>query len=727
MKSISAWSATVQDDIAQSEPLIEISAGNFTFRAHNTGDSFWIVCEWPGTGRIAFRTAFAQQGAFGDVKISEAGDTTFFTMTSAAGSFEVAFVIGDKELPCFRYRTTFRPAQPLLIPYAPRDIVPLSDNGDLANLTGKVHTQQIGTRTGQMFFSLTRPKTGSVFYFQNLSSLNQYCQATHTSAGNCVGGSWPEIGFALPVTNTTALPARHFVISDAFVIPSAEIPNKAYDIARHYMDALAKIYLGLPRPYTMYRDWPEISQNALHDITHGKGCWLYTSGHSYLNAYHCDYATPPEVMVQLAVLTALKEYENWSGEEIKVIPDIEAGLQSFYDDKLKTICRWLPAKKDDLDGSEPQKKPLVMDSWYLHHPLINLSKLALDGHDYARKLLLGSIDFAITVAHHFDYEWPVFYKMDTLETVKKETAPGRGGEKDVGGGYAQLMLNMWKLTDDKKYFREAVRAAKKLNEFGLEVFYQANTTACAALALLTLYAETKKIEFLQQSYACIAAILTNVQLWECEYGHASTFPDFFGIFPLRDAPYKAPYEELEAYAALNEYLKEAHRFGIEILPSVKLLISEMGKYALHRLPFYYPPMLPKEIISETVKTGEIAPELWIPLEDLYDGWEKNGQVGQEVYGAGIGFGVVPRQYIKLSGGRMLYTEYPIANLSKQTRRVGFTLLGDERLKCRVRIFSQAGNEKFTLKAHKQRIEPKRRGEKYTEYNVDGNAAVTLTW
>ena len=76
-----------------------------------------------------------------------------------------------------------------------------------------------------------------------------------------------------------------------------------------------------------------------------------------------------------------------------------------------------------------------MDSWYLHHPLMTLSRLAILGDKDAEKLLLDSVEYAITVAHHFDYQWPVFYKMDTLEVLKKETVPGMGGEKDVAGSY----------------------------------------------------------------------------------------------------------------------------------------------------------------------------------------------------------------------------------------------------------------------------------------------------
>src|SRR5690606_33602120 len=123
------------------------------------------------------------------------------------------------------------------------------------------------------------------------------------------------------------------------------------------------------------------------------------------------------------------------------------------------------------------------------------------------------------------------------------------------------------------------------------------------------------------------------------------FPNFFAVFPLNDAPYTAAYEEFEVYIALDHYIKVTE--GIDILPSVKVLIPEFIKYALSRLPYYYPPLLPQDMSSEEVRTGEILKDLWVPLEDLQDGWKKSGEVGQEVYGASIPFGVIARQYFQL--------------------------------------------------------------------------------
>ena len=85
----------------------------------------------------------------------------------------------------------------------------------------------------------------------------------------------------------------------------------------------------------------------------------------------------------------------------------------------------------------------------------------------------------------------------------------------------------------------------------------------------------------------------------------------------------------------------------QILPSVSLLVPEFLRYVLHRMAYYYPPNLPKEMLSAEVKTGQVDHKLWIAIEDIHDGWEQSGTVGQEVYGAGVAFGVVPRHFYKV--------------------------------------------------------------------------------
>ncbi|AWH86596.1 hypothetical protein HYN59_16425 [Flavobacterium album] len=740
MKPISAWTATSQDRLEGGKIIFERKLNDYRLTTILADYCMWFVAEWPNGGRVAFRAAYAANDVLNLDNITEDDTEVEFLLSGTTGKISVTLSFPDDEKNIFRYITTLTPAFDLLMPYWPRDIMPMfSKTGRVQNTKGTVHAGQVGSRSGNLFFSLENPETGSVFYFQNLTALNKYCNETETSAGDLVGGSWPEIGMKLPATSVDKplKEGEDYIISDAFILLTDEIPQDNYQMAQHYLNHLADIYVYLPRPDTEYHDWPDFLHKGLNDLQNHKGCWQFADGRSYLNAYVSDYKTPPESMVQLAVLLPLMDFDRWSGEDHSpVIETLKNGLENFYDKQLGTLVRWLPAKEKDLDWSEEQKQPEVMDSWYLHHPLLNLSRMALDGDEIAKKLLMDSVDYVIKVAQHFNYEWPVFYKMATLEVLKQETEEGKGGEKDVPGAYAHLMIQVWQLTGSKKYFDEAVKAAKKLDGLGFDVFYQANNTAFSAGALLRLYKETKDELFLNLSYVCIAAVMKNVQLWEADYGNAKHYQTFFAIYPLKDAPYTAAYEEQEVFAAIHTYLKEAD--GVEeILPSVRLLLAECIKYVIHRVSYYYPPRLPREVLAERedVKTGEIDPNLWIALEDLQDGWNRSGQVGQEVYGAGIAFGIVPRQYHKVDkGGFMIFNEYPATQFHKSGDAVTFSTRGDSRFTYRMVIAPLADGQKVpsvTVSVNQngryEETGPVGRENDIVEFCIPGDSKVKIEW
>ncbi|MFH7019196.1 hypothetical protein [Flavobacterium sp. FlaQc-47] len=728
MQSISPWTATVQSDLENSTVLWEKKFRDYTFQLYNTGDSLWIVTLWPNQGKMAFRAAFGLNSCFEVTNLFDDGQAIVINMTTRIGKYEVTIDFPNGLSPLLHYKTSFKADFPIMIPFWPRDILPLTESGNVENTFGNIHTHQIGARSGHLFLSMTKPKTGSVFYFQDLGSLSAYCEATGTSVAEKVGGDWPEIGFQLPLTENLPLPSdQDYILSDAYVLFSEQIAEDDIQVTHQFLNNLGEIYKCLPHPETEYHNWLEIAKKCQEDLYHNKGCWTQTNGIPYLNAYLCDYDTPSEVMVQLAVLMPLKEHMEWTGEKHPLFDDLQKGISAFYDGDIKTINRWLPALYDKLDGSEEQKEKMVMDSWYLHHPLMNLSRLALKGEKFAEKLLLDSIQFAIKVARHFDYEWPVFYKMDTLEVIKEETVPGQGGEKDVPGSYAHLMLLVYELTKDELYLREAKKAVKKLIGLGFQIFYQANNTAFSAGALLDLYKITGEKMYLDLSFACLAGLFKNMQIWDCQYGFGKNYPNYFSIFPLNDAPYTAVYEEHEVYAKFCEYMIKAE--DVDILPALKILLPEFIKYSVTRMPYYYPSQLPEEMLSDEVKTGELQPKLWIPLEDLYTGWEKSGQVGQEVYGGGVAFGVVPRQYCKVKGEDFLiFFDYPIKGFKKVKNAITFKTLGSEEFSCNVKIiYPKKIQKNVKVTQNKKEMECSFSDPAILHYKIAGNSQVKIVW
>ena len=735
MNGISTWAASAAFTLSQMEypELFRIQKEEFDFSVYLAGDTLWLLASWPNGGRVAFRLAYAPGGELTLLEQQEEGGNIIFRLDAAIGTFTVKLNLPGSEYTMIRYTTELTPGRDLLIPFWPRDIIIPGREGEPEHTAGKIHASQVGTRSGMVYFSMTRPKAGSVFYLQNLTALADYNQQTETSAGGTVGGDWPELGFALPPTlkNKALEAGKSYIISDAFVAFDKEVPADEPAMVRQYLDMLAAVYLELPKPETTYQDWPEIMQKGLADLQDSPGCWSQVDGNHYFNAYVCDYATPPEIMVQLAVLLPLLDYVEWSGAEEVIMKKIKEGLPAFYDEKLETIMRWHPKSLDQLDGEEEHKKPLVMDAWYLQHPLLNLSRLALKGDKAAEQLFLDSLEYAIKVAHHFDYNWPVFYKMDTLEIVKAETQPGKGGEKDVPGLYAHVLLQAWELTGKKRYLAEAEKAAQKLKGLGFELFYQANNTSFSAGALLRLYKITKKEVYKELSYLCLANIFKNVALWDCNYGYGKNFPSFFALFPLSDAPYTAVYEEQEVFCAFHDYLRQAE--GEDILPSARLLLAEYVRFLVARAVYYYPTMLPREMLSDEVKTGELDPNLWIALEDMHDGWEKSGEVGQEVYGAGNAFGILPRHYMQVDGQPfMIYTDYPTYGFSpKKHRPAKFKLAGDARMSCRLMLV-KTGKGKMpefmvTQKGSKELLTGKKTKEGHLEFTVRGDSEIHINW
>ena len=729
MNGISPWQTAAAVALADDAmpTVLKKTIGNQTYTVLHDRDALYVYCRWH-TGKIAFRPVYSPDHALQIKRKTITENGMDLSLVSEMGSFKVSIQFTAGDYPILKYTTRFSPNTDLHIPFHPRDIIFCANTSPEKN-KGTVHVKQVGTRSGIVYFSMEEPTQGSILYLQNLTALAKYNQDTQTSAGETVGGIWPELGFALPATTDQPLKkGTEYTISDAIIAFDENHQMDENRLATQYLNLLAAVYLEIPKPETVYIEWPDILEKGLHDLTEAPGCWCQVDGKHYFNAYISDYDTPPEIMVQLAVLLPLLDYTTWSGKSLPVTEKIKQGLPSFWSEKLKTIVRWLPAAQDKLKGEEEQKKPTVMDSWYLHHPLLNLSRLALSGDQQAKELFLNSLPYATKVAKHFKYNWPVFYKMDTLEVIKAETKPGEGGQHDVAGLYAHVMLQAYELTKETKYLNEAERSAKTLKGKGFKLFYQANNTAFSAGALLRLYKLTKNETYLELSNLCLANIFQNVQLWDCNYGYGKHFPSFFALFPLSDAPYTAVYEEQEVFCALHDYL--IHAKNVDILPSIQLLTNEYIRNLVHRALYYYPPMLPDEMLSDEVKVGEVDRKLWVALEDLHDGWEKSGEVGQEVYGAGNAFGILPRHYHPIDTKFVLYADYPVLSKRKiGNNSLSIQLGGDPRIQCRMRIIpKEIAKNKLSLSlANGELIKATGTKEGHLEYQVSGNKQLKITW
>lgn len=601
---------------------------------HRKG-SLWIRARFEDGAAFAFCAAYALGGPTRLVDVQQEDDHTWrVRIHSLAGEYTVCVELPNKQHPVLHWRTTLRPSAELRVQAWPRDIVPVGACGDPSGTSGVIHAAQKSITGNVLFVSLTAPEDlarGTFLYVQNLGALTEYFERTKGSAAGRIGGTWPEIGFELPpAIDQPLLPGIEYILSDAYVCVTTDLPHDDIEMARLFLELYACVYLRMPKPTPVHRDWPRRVGETARDLSHSPDCGWDIEGNRYMLAYAGSKDRPPESMVQLAVLVPMMEWARSREIDIPLGHAIRRNLPTFFDEKLKTLVRWLPLKHGMLQGQEEHMKPEVMDSWYLFHAYMNLARLARDGDKEARELFFTSIEYGIKVAQRFDYQWPVFYDLNTLEVIKAETKPGNGGEHDVGALYAHVMLAAYDLSGEDRFVDEAKRAASRLRGLGFELGYQFNNVCFGATAMFRLWKMTGDEQYRGLSDLCWANMVRNLWLWDCNYGNAKHYGTFMGLAPLQDAPYLALYEELEVLAAIHDYFRLV---GDEVPQPLRVLLPEYCKYLVDRAWFHYPSELPNNVIAKKPQSGNLHRYLSVPVEDLYEGWQAAGQVGQEVYGA----------------------------------------------------------------------------------------------
>lgn len=612
-------------------------------------DDAWLVFRRGRDGGVALRTPLlADPDAFAVRKRDRC--LIAWEARSELGSFTGELEGEATGLEHFSYKVAFTPARAVHLPYLPRDLVPFGPAGDPLASEGSVEASQRKLNTGLCYLEITRPKLGKLLYVQNLTALNPYYLATGTKPESAVGGEWPILGYLAPTQPGDAsmvLPAgRKTILYDTRLVFRHKPEEEEAESAWQFLDMLGAIYRGLDKPRTVRRDWVARSRRTLRDLETSPKVRERHYGAVYFHPY--TSAEYPDSMVQLSLLSAIHDWGRWSETPHPLASEIRRGLKRFYDPKLRALRRYLPDVGDDKDED-------AIDSWYLYHPLLNLSNLALGGDEQARELFLGSIDYAIRAAQHFRYKWPIQFKATDLSVITPVAEADERGQTDVGGIYAWVMLQAFELTREVRFLDEARNALETARGMRFDLNYQANLTAWGAAACIRLWRITNEKTYLTLSYVYLASFFHNTQIWESELGHARHYSNFLGVTCLQDAPYMALYECFDSYAAFERFLDLG---GPDLIPSAKMLVSEYCRYALHRAWFYYPDALPREALATELRNGEIDRKLSLPVEDLYPDGQPAGQVGQEVYGSGAALIFATRAYHRIRGAPfMIFCDY----------------------------------------------------------------------
>ncbi|OJU11164.1 MAG: hypothetical protein BGN86_15170, partial [Caulobacterales bacterium 68-7] len=669
-------------------------------------------------GGLALRCAYA----FGGGMTAERVNEHRWKARAAIGEFDIDLRFEATERTIVHCTTSLTPAHELLIPYLPRDLYVLSADHDPGDTVGEVKAAQRGLNTGLLFLTLQEPKFGGALYVQNFTALADYFEALQTQPDGVVGGEWPELGYQPPVnpTGDEAPPVnplqagKTFVLSDALVAFETELPADEQQSARQFLDLLADLYPLVGKPKPQHHDWPGRAEATLRDLEASPDATIRHYGHTYVHPYTgSEY---PDSMVQLAVLAAIVDYTAWRGQPHGLEKALRAGLHRFYDSDLKVMRRYLPNVGDDKDAD-------AVDSWYLYHPLTNLARMAEKGDAAARSLLADSLDFAIKSAQHFDYVFPIQYKVTDFSVITPARNDDGLGQTDVGGLYAYLMLQAHELFGDEHYVEEAKRALLKARGTRFDLMYQANLTAWGAVAALKLWRMTDDESFRRQSHVFLASFFHNSLMWESNIRTARFFPNFLGVTCLQDAPYMAMYECFESLAAFDEYLATAPE-GVD--RSARLLTAEYRRYALDRAWFYYPDALPENVLAKEHRNGHVDRQLSFPLEDLYADGQPQGQVGQEIYGCGAAFVFATHAFLRFENAPFLaFCEYPLRQIDRLgERQVLLRVDGAPDLQCALRLIGEAPGVSVRMNG---KAVPRRVTKAHIEFIIPGGAELTIAW
>lgn len=711
------------------KPLAHAEAGDFHVGLHRVGAALWAIVRRGKAGGLALCAARWTGDA--DIRSVRAapGETARFAVRSSVGVHRIAIKAAAHDLAFLRVTTSIEPAAPTLIPFHPRDLLPLGIADDPLRAVGHVEAVQRGLNAGVVYFTVERPALGNFLYFQNLTALGDYFEATGTTPDESVGGVWPELGFALPpapshrAADAKPLPAgREIILSDAILVCRSDKPEGERDTARQFLQMLGAAYRLLELPDPGGHDWVGRAERTLQDLDTAAEATIRHYGHRYVHPYTA--AEYPDAMVQMSIVQAIHEWSKWTGEPHPLAAEFFAGMGKFFDAKLGTIRRYLPNVGDDKDAE-------AIDSWYLYHPLLNLGRLAIDGDRAARRLFLNSLDYGIRAARHFDYKWPIQYKAHDFSVIEESAGADGRGQTDVGGIYAWVMLQAFELTEEQSYLDEARAAIDAAVGLGFGINYQANLTAWGAAACMRLWRITARDIYLEQSYVYLASFFHNSEIWESRIGNARHFSNFLGVTALQDAPYMALYECFDSYTAFEHYLSDS---GPDLEPAARMLISEYCRYALDRAWYYYPDALPDDAVADKQRehNGHVDRTLSFPLEDLYADGQPAGQVGQEIYGAGAAMIFATRAFHPVEGAPFLIFCDHFLRASERNGETSLSLLLDGGETCRARLnfvrrrYRKLGAVSVMLPGG-DRIRPSSRSDEHVDFVVPANGRLIVDW
>ena len=498
------------------------------------------------------------------------------------------------------------------------------------------------------FYGYVEVLDSTLLHWVDVTRLNPFIEATHFSPGGLPGRQGRQFGHNFGRSDLRRIPLNTGLpLYDGYLYLAAGAPADEESMFLRYLQQVADIYDLVAHPNDGLPDWQDLARRSLADLQ-DPDTWVELDNQRYWRAYVSDTRQSAEAITQFDVGLGAARYTDRYGEDAlttSVLEDVLAGLPNFYNPDFGLIQNSGPLA---ISGNQGRG-----DTWYELEHALKAAELGLLGYETGTTLARNSqaawTEFAQTVGYHF----PRFYTFNTWKGTEREP--------DAAGGYALYMFRLADLGCGDPCLAEAQAAVRALPGHGFSFAYETHMTAMSALAAAELADRTGDDTWLAYAYGPIANLLRLSWIYEVDYGQAASAHTFFGLAPTQRSAVITPKEQYEAWIYLSEFLRRAHG---RIDPSVEKLVAEFCYRSLVTMADSLPPRLPPGVATahpaaySTVQANRL--DLYIPLEDMRDGQNEWGAIGQEVYGAGMAPTFAALAYVEIEPGVTVYSGYPLA-------------------------------------------------------------------
>lgn len=501
-------------------------------------------------------------------------------------------------------------------------------------------------------FGYSESLDSTILYWVDLTALNPYIETTGASTVGTPQRRGQRFGHNITGTELRRLEqGKSSLLYDSYLYLTPGVPTDETAMFRRYLTQVSDVYDLVLRPRDPLPDWRNLADETLRALS-DPDTWVELDGQRYWRAYVADTRETVEAITQLDVGLAAARYAARYGDQpvaTEIVDDVVAGLPDFYNPSFGMFQNQGPIA---ITGDQRRG-----DTWYELGHALKAAEFGALGYEVPADLALRSQASWIEFAETVNYNFPQFYNFATWE--------GTGREPDAAGGYALYMLRLSDLGCGEPCEQQAKAAVRTYGGSGFGFAYETHMTAAAALAAAELADRTGDDTWLESAYGPIANLMRLSWLHEVDYGPAAEARTFFGLAPTQQAAAITAKEQYETWIYLTEFLRLAHG---RVDPAVEKLVAEFSYHTLVTLASSLPPLLPAGVSTEypsaypSVTTNRL--DLFIPLEDMRDGRETWGVIGQEVYGAGMAPTFAALAYLSPVPGVTIYSGYPLADVSQ---------------------------------------------------------------